>query len=101
LVLEVFVKLLIAIAVGSGVTLATFASLLLGSEKLTSFDQFAEAGPPPVEAILSAGAGLLALAIALILFSVGPLGKKRWFVTQEHPHPHEALPPEEPYHGEL
>ena len=100
LVLEVVVKLLIGVAAGCGVTLATFASLLIGTEKLTSFDQFAEAGPPPVEAILSAGAGLIALAAVLVVFSVGPLGRRRWFVAQEHPHPQEPSPLGEPYHDE-
>ena len=83
LVFEVTVKILIALAVGFGVSLLTFGIVLVEHGALNDFDALENQGPPLAETFIACGAGLLSMALTLLLFSVGPFSRKRWFAVSE------------------
>jgi hypothetical protein len=96
LVFEVFVKICIALAVGLGVGMLTFGITLLAQGGLSTFDDLERSGPPPADTFLAGGVGLLTMAIMLLILSVGPLARRRWFLSpreeSEYKRPREAPP---------
>ena len=83
LILEIIVKIGIALAIGFGLCALTFGIALFYQSGVTSFDVLEKQGPPPADLFLACGVALLSMALTMIVLSVGPLARRRWFISSE------------------